>query len=79
VSTRYDAPSLRKVYSYAQVPQALAPQQEQYEKAVTSVFDHLDKLEALLKDSSGPYLLGEKLTDLDVQLYTTAVRFDVVY
>jgi glutathionyl-hydroquinone reductase len=58
---------------------AFASQQDQYEKAVTSLFAHLDKLEALLKDSSGPFLLGAKLTELDIQLYTTIVRFDVVY
>lgn len=33
----------------------------------------------MLKNSDGPFLLGKALTELDVRLFTTVVRFDPVY
>lgn len=33
----------------------------------------------MLAASDGPYLLGKALTELDVRLFTTIVRFDAVY
>jgi glutathionyl-hydroquinone reductase len=53
--------------------------QEAYESLFTKLFERLDELEALITATSGPFLLGEKLTDLDVRLYTTLIRFDPVY
>lgn len=61
------------------VQAGFAKSQEAYEKAIHPLFARLDALEDMLATSSGPFLLGEKLTDLDVRLYTTAIRFDVVY
>jgi len=57
----------------------IAKTQEAYEKAVTAVFHSLDRVESILQDLSGPYLLGSQLTEVDVRLYPTIVRFDVVY
>ena len=51
---------------------------EAYEAAVTQLFKSLDRAEADLA-ASGPYYFGEQLTEADVRLYTTIVRFDVVY
>lgn len=59
-----------------------ATKEEPYVKEVTNVFNHLDKLETLLKenDASGKkFLLGNTLTEADIRLYTTIVRFDPVY
>jgi glutathionyl-hydroquinone reductase len=53
--------------------------QEAYEKAVNPLFESLNRVEALLQKSSGPYVLGTKLTEVDVRLYPTIVRFDIVY
>ncbi|KZO91007.1 glutathione S-transferase [Calocera viscosa TUFC12733] len=53
--------------------------QEAYEAALFPLFASLDRLEALLSSSSGPYLFGSRLTEADVRLYTTIVRFDVAY
>ena len=39
----------------------------------------LDRYENMLAKSDGPFLLGKQLTELDVQLYTTIIRFDPVY
>jgi len=54
-----------------------ATTQEAYETAFDEVFDELDYLEDLL--SRNRYLAGEYLTEADVRLFTTLVRFDAVY
>jgi len=54
-----------------------ATTQGAYEDAVYPLFDTLDWLEAMLSDR--PYLLGERLTEADIRLFTTLVRFDAVY
>jgi len=54
-----------------------AGSQEAYEEACTSLFDALDQYDALL--SGQRYLCGNTLTEADVCLYTTLVRFDLVY
>ncbi|KAF2720675.1 hypothetical protein K431DRAFT_285583 [Polychaeton citri CBS 116435] len=57
-----------------------ATSQEAYTSAVTSLFEHLDKAEAhLAKQTGGPFYFGDRLTEADVRLYTTIVRFDPVY
>jgi glutathionyl-hydroquinone reductase len=60
-----------------------ATTQEAYEKAVHQLFTSLDRAEAHLKSQSegkkGPYYFGEHITEADVRLYTTIIRFDVVY
>lgn len=54
-----------------------AASQEAYDTAVTQLFEHLDKAEAILDKSR--YLVGDKLTEVDIRLFTTLVRFDKVY
>ena len=54
-----------------------ATSQSAYETNVKLVFDSLDRLEKLLTDKY--YLVGGTLTEADVRLYTTIVRFDPVY
>jgi glutathionyl-hydroquinone reductase len=56
-----------------------ATTQSAYEKAVTTLFNSLDRAEADLAKSSGPYYHGDRLTEADIRLYTTIIRFDVVY
>lgn len=61
-----------------------ATKQEVYDKEVNNVFTHLDKLEALLKDNQAKdpknkFLTGPTLTEADVRLYPTIVRFDPAY
>ena len=54
--------------------------EEAYTKAVTTLFKSLDRVEEELAKSSTPYLLSSPhVTEADVRLYTTAVRFDPVY
>jgi len=54
-----------------------ATTQSAYEEAVVPLFDTLDWLEEKLGQSR--FLLGDHLTEADVRLFTTLVRFDAVY
>jgi putative glutathione S-transferase len=54
-----------------------AGSQEAYEAAYTRLFDRLDWLSERLADRR--YLVGDTVTEADVRLFTTLVRFDVVY
>jgi glutathionyl-hydroquinone reductase len=54
-----------------------ATKQEAYEEALGSLFETLDWLEERLSRSR--YLLGDQLSETDVRLFTTLVRFDAVY
>ncbi len=54
-----------------------ATTQGAYEEALTPLFDTLDWLEARL--ATRRFLLGDQLTEADIRLFTTLVRFDAVY
>ena len=56
-----------------------ATTQQAYENNVFPLFKSLDRLEEMLTKSSGKYLLGTELTEADIRLYVTIVRFDPVY
>ena len=48
-----------------------------YDKHVTALFEALDRMEARLGEQR--YLAGEWLTEADIRLFTTLIRFDAVY
>jgi glutathionyl-hydroquinone reductase len=54
-----------------------ATTQAAYEDAVRPLFSTLDELETRLANNR--YLCGDRLTEADWRLFTTLVRFDVVY
>jgi glutathionyl-hydroquinone reductase len=58
-----------------------ATTQTAYESAVTTLFASLDRTEAHLAktSSTGPYYFGKEITEADVRLFTTIIRFDPVY
>ncbi|KUL82185.1 hypothetical protein ZTR_09560 [Talaromyces verruculosus] len=56
-----------------------ATTQEDYDKAVIPVFGALNVLEKLIYEKGGSYVLGEHLTELDIRLYATLIRFDTIY
>lgn len=51
--------------------------QAAYEEAYQRLFNRLDQLEAHLRENR--YLVGETITEADIRLFTTLVRFDPVY
>lgn len=51
--------------------------QEAYEKAYQELWESLDWLEERL--STRRYLMGDRITEADVRLFTTLARFDAVY
>lgn len=51
--------------------------QSAYDKAVTELYSALDKVEDILGKSR--YLVGDVLTEADIRLFMTLVRFDEVY
>lgn len=88
VKTDYYPPALRRdidainAFVYERVNNGVykagfAGSQRAYESAVTRLFGALDELEARLGDSR--YLVGDALTEADWRLFTTLIRFDVVY
>ena len=54
-----------------------ATRQQAYEEAFTLLFNTLDSIELQLAKT--PYLTGEYLTEADIRLFTTLIRFDAVY
>jgi putative glutathione S-transferase len=54
-----------------------AASQAAYESAVYALFARLDWVEARLARQR--YLVGDQLTEADIRLFTTLVRFDAVY
>ncbi|TKR26113.1 glutathione S-transferase family protein [Natronomonas salsuginis] len=54
-----------------------ADTQAAYDEAVTELFDALDHWDSVLE--SQRYLVGDRLTEADIAMYTTLVRFDEVY
>lgn len=54
-----------------------ATEQSVYEKELNSLFAELNRLEELL--GSQEWLVGNQMTEADIRLFTTLVRFDAVY
>jgi putative glutathione S-transferase len=54
-----------------------ATTQEAYEEAFDELFSALDEMEERLSRSR--YLVGDRMTEADIRLFTTLVRFDAVY
>jgi putative glutathione S-transferase len=51
--------------------------QQAYEAAIPPLFETLDWLEAIL--SRGTFVCGDRVTEADIRLFTTLIRFDSVY
>ncbi|KAJ2755730.1 S-glutathionyl-(chloro)hydroquinone reductase [Coemansia pectinata] len=54
-----------------------ATTQSAYEKNCTALFQSLERIEEIL--SKNEFLLGKRLTEADLRLFTTILRFDPVY
>ena len=57
-----------------------ATSQQAYNEHVSKLFQSLDRLEAHLGEPGHhPYLFGRYITEADIRLYTTLIRFDAAY
>ncbi|KAI0165666.1 ubiquitin-activating enzyme E1 1 [Xylariaceae sp. FL1272] len=56
-----------------------ATTQEAYEKNVQALFESLDRVEEALAKSGGEFFFGDMMTETDVRLFVTMIRFDPVY
>lgn len=56
-----------------------ATTQEAYNANVYALFESLDRVESHLATQKTPYLFGNHITEADIRLYPTIVRFDVAY
>ncbi|KAF3933676.1 hypothetical protein ABW19_dt0200381 [Dactylella cylindrospora] len=56
-----------------------AATQEAYMSNVVPLFESLNRLEKHLQDRGTKYLFGDHVTDADIRLFTTLIRFDVAY
>ncbi|KAL2367087.1 hypothetical protein RJZ57_008576 [Blastomyces gilchristii] len=57
-----------------------ATTQEAYDQSIYPLFASLDRIEEHLgQPGHQPYLFGEHITEADIRLYTTIIRFDVAY
>lgn len=54
-----------------------ATKQEPYDKAVETLYESLDRCEEILAKQR--YLCGSSLTEADIRLFVTLIRFDEVY
>ncbi|XP_016433175.1 uncharacterized protein LOC107759698 isoform X1 [Nicotiana tabacum] len=54
-----------------------ATKQEPYDEAVQKLYETLDKCELIL--SKQRYLCGDQVTEADIRLFVTLIRFDEVY
>lgn len=55
-----------------------ASTQSAYDEAVADVFDEMDQMEAVLSDGRAFYF-GDRMTETDVRIFVTSIRFDVAY
>jgi glutathionyl-hydroquinone reductase len=71
---------IKEILIYVRVYKCgFATTQQAYEVNVFPLFKSLNRLEEMLSKSSGKYLLGNELTEADIRLYVTIIRFDPVY
>lgn len=55
-----------------------ASSQEAYDEAHDQLFEEVDRLEVLLSDGR-PFFLGDRLTEADIRIFVTSIRFDAAY
>ncbi|KAK9450635.1 glutathione S-transferase [Limtongia smithiae] len=55
-----------------------AATQEAYDENVYPLFESLDRLEELMSDGR-EFVLGSRMTEVDIRLFVTLIRFDAAY
>ena len=72
-------PSVKTWLIHSNSKCGIAKTQSAYHDAVTNLFTNLGYIESHLESQSGPYYFGSTITEADIRLYVTIVRFDPVY
>ncbi|WP_353471441.1 glutathione S-transferase C-terminal domain-containing protein [Salipiger sp. H15] len=67
-----------RLYNNGVYKAGFASTQEAYDEAVTQLFDEMARLEARLSDGR-PFYFGEKMTETDIRIFVTSIRFDAAY
>ena len=57
----------------------LCKKSKAYEEASKNLFSSLYKIDYLLKENGGPWLLGEVLSIADIYLFPTLIRWELIY
>ncbi|EPC03067.1 hypothetical protein L861_22420 [Litchfieldella anticariensis FP35 = DSM 16096] len=68
---------IREYINHGVYQAGFASDQQRYDRAVASLFEALDILEATFPDDD--WLFGDRLTEVDIRLFVTLIRFDAVY
>ncbi|MCA0939601.1 glutathione S-transferase family protein [Salipiger pacificus] len=55
-----------------------ASTQEAYDEAVTQLFEEMARMEQHLSDGR-PFYFGDRLTETDIRIFVTSIRFDAAY
>ena len=56
-----------------------ARNQNAYIQASQKLFSALTKVEKILQDNGGPWLLGNKISEADIYLFPTIIRWELIY
>jgi len=56
-----------------------ARNQSAYEKASKNLFSSLGKVNSVLGDNGGPWLLGKEISFADIYLFPTLIRWEIIY
>lgn len=56
-----------------------ASSQEAYDTNINVLFESLDRVESHLAATQTPYLFGDHVTEADIRLYPSIIRFDAAY
>ena len=78
LAARIDAlnPDLYTLLNNGVYKAGFASSQEAYDEAVEGVFTMLDRLEGMIE---GPFLFGDRVSESDIRLFVTTIRFDAAY
>lgn len=69
-------PRLYDLFNNGVYKSGFASSQEAYDEAVEGVFAMLDEMEERI---AGDFFFGDKLTEVDIRLFVTLIRFDAAY
>ncbi|NDV98934.1 glutathione S-transferase family protein [Salipiger sp. PrR002] len=73
-----ESAQIYRLYNNGVYKAGFASSQEAYDEAVTQLFDEMARIEARLSDGR-PFYFGDRLTETDIRIFVTSIRFDAAY